>query len=218
MNRGQGILMVLVISIIVYFIYQGMQVSHETQSDKTLKELYSIKDALIPKKYMEKYRSADNNGLTIIGTVMEQVVDVMINILKQDLPREIIDTIVEKEVDAVLIAEAIETVGSAISNQIKNLQILKKSTATDGRPVYEPNQESNFKVYNDGLLGGMRTVLEDESKYDSYYDAFKRIVIATDKHTNPGRSNDDFPTKEVFKTQLIPMMINEVKTARAVQG
>src|SRR5210317_2518193 len=132
MNREQtmNIILAMVLIAIVYLIYQRTRVSSQTQSDKMLRELYSIKDALIPKKYIEKYRSDGNNGLTIIGTAMEQMVDIMIAILKQNTTREMVDSFVREATDATTIAEAIEVVGKEIVKAISQNDMLEKKEVT----------------------------------------------------------------------------------------
>ena len=221
MNREQtmNIILAMVLIAIVYLIYQRTRVSSQTQSEKMIRELYSIKDALIPKKYVEKYRSEGNNGLTIVGTVMEQVVDMMIAILKQGPTREMIDTIVKNPADATTIAEAIEAVGAQVVSEIgKNNVIEKKDVTTSGinkdgtvvssetRTIFRPNQQSMITIAEKGVRAGVLKVLEDTSKYDKYYEATKNILLDVERKTNPDATDERFPTNEVFKTQIMPQL------------
>lgn len=150
-----NIILVVILVVIVYLIYTKSRTPCGTQSEKMLKELYSIKDALIPKKYIEKYRSNDNNGLTIIGTAMEQMVDIMIAILKQKPTQEIVDSFVREPADANTIAEAIETVGKEIVKEISQNDVLEtKEVISKGvnkhgevteetkRTIYRPKKEA----------------------------------------------------------------------------
>ena len=132
MKRDQiaNIAFALILVAIVYLIYRRTQTKPEKQSDKMLRELYSIKDALIPKEYIEKYRSNGNNGLTIIGTAMEQMVDIMIAVLKQNTTKEMVDSFVREATDATTIAEAMEVVGKEIVNAISQNDILEKKEVT----------------------------------------------------------------------------------------
>lgn len=220
MNREQtmNIILGVVLVAIVYLIYKRTQVPSGTQSEKMLKELYSIKDALIPKKYIEKYRSNGNNGLTIVGTTMEQVVDIMIAVLKQGPTREMIDSVVENATDANTIAEAIETVGAQIISVVTKNDVIKKKTVTeraittDGtevssqtRTVYRPNRDSVSAIER-GVQNGMLAVVGDESKYDKYYEATKNVLLALERKTNPGATDERFPTKEVFKSEIMPQI------------
>lgn len=220
MKREQtmNIILGVVLVAIVYLIYRRTQVPSGTQSEKMLKELYSIKDALIPKKYIEKYRSNGNNGLTIVGTTMEQVVDIMIAVLKQGPTREMIDSVVENATDANTIAEAIETVGAQIISVVSKNDVIGKKTVTeraitmDGtevssqtRTVYRPNRDS-VSAIEIGVQNGMLAVVGDESKYDKYYEATKNVLLALERKTNPGATDERFPTKEVFKSEIMPQI------------
>ena len=226
MNRERimNIILVAILVVIVYLVYTKSRTPCGTQSEKMLKELYSIKDALIPKKYIEKYRSNDNNGLTIIGTAMEQMVDIMIAILKQKPTQEIVDSFVREPADATTIAEAIETIGKEIVKEISQNDVLeKKSVTTKGinkngeviesntRTVYRPKKEAVQTIARNAGKNGVLKVLEDESKYDKYYDATKNIVLDIDRKTNPDATDERFPTKEVFKSEIMPGIIEKTK-------
>lgn len=219
MNREQtmNIILAMVLIAIVYLIYQRTRVSSQTQSEKMIRELYSIKDALIPKKYIEKYRSEGNNGLTIVGTVMEQVVDMMIAILKQGPTREMIDTIVKNPADATTIAEAIETVGAQVVSEVSKNNFFRKETvrtisiAQDGseipeapRTIYRPDNNSITNIAERGMRAGVLKVVDDTSKYDKYYEATKNILLDVERTTNPDATDERFPTKEVFKSEIMP--------------
>lgn len=223
-ERIMNIVLVAILVAIVYLIYTKNRTPGGTQSEKMLKELYSIKDALIPKKYIEKYRSNGNNGLTIIGTAMEQMVDIMIAILKQKPTQEIVDSFVRESVDATTIAEAIETVGKEIVKEISQNDVLEtkevigKVLNKQGevieerkRTIYRPKREAMQTIARNVGKNGVLKVLEDESKYDKYYDATKNIVLDIDRKTNPDATDERFPTKEVFKSEAMPRLIEEIK-------
>ena len=223
-ERIMNIVLVAILVVIVYLVYTKSRTLCGTQSEKMLKELYSIKDALIPKKYIEKYRSNGNNGLTIIGTAMEQMVDIMIAILKQKPTQEIVDSFVREPADATTIAEAIETVGKEIVKEISQNNVLEKKEVTttginkDGevvesntRTVFAPKNEAMQTIARNVGKNGVLKVLEDESKYDKYYDATKNIVLDIDHKTNPDATDERFPTKEVFKSEIMPRIVQETK-------
>lgn len=223
-ERIMNIVLVAILVAIVYLIYTKNRTPGGTQSEKMLKELYSIKDALIPKKYIEKYRSNGNNGLTIIGTAMEQMVDIMIAILKQKPTQEIVDSFVRESVDATTIAEAIETVGKEIVKEISQNDVLEtkevigKVLNKQGevieerkRTIYRPKHEAMQTIARNVGKNGVLKVLEDESKYDKYYDATKNIILDIDRKTNPDATDERFPTKEVFKSEAMPRLIEEIK-------
>jgi len=221
MNRDQitNIAFALILVAVVYLIYRQTQTKPEKQSDKMLRELYSIKDALIPKMYIEKYRSNGNNGLTIIGTAMEQMVDIMIAILKQNPTREMVDSFVREEADATTIAEAMEVVGKEIVKAISQNDILERKDVTSKsinkngetleektRTIYRPKQESAIAIAS-ATKDGTLKVLKDESKYDKYYEAATNIILDVERKTNPGATDERFPSNEVFKTQIMPRLI-----------
>jgi hypothetical protein len=223
MNQAKikNIILVAIIIAIVYLIYIRTRRPSGTQSEQMLKELYSIKDALIPKKYIEKYRSDDNNGLTIIGTAMEQIVDIMIAILKQNSTRKVIDSFVENGADATTVAEAMETVGKEIVNEINKKDVLQVKKVLEIDTIDKDGkvfkQDRNIYQLDDepmrsGLANGAFKVLKDESKYDKYYDALKNISLAVNRKTNPGPINEQFPTKEVFKSEIMPMFIKKTES------
>jgi len=223
-ERIMNIVLVAILVAIVYLIYTKNRTPGGTQSEKMLKELYSIKDALIPKKYIEKYRSNGNNGLTIIGTAMEQMVDIMIAILKQKPTQEIVDSFVRESVDATTIAEAIETVGKEIVKEISQNDVLEtkevigrvlnkhgEAIEERKRTIYRPKHEAMQTIARNVGKNGVLKVLEDESKYDKYYDATKNIILDIDRKTNPDATDERFPTKEVFKSEAMPRLIEEIK-------
>ena len=229
MNREQtmNIILAVVLVAIVYLIYMRTRVPSGTQSEKMMRELYSIKDALIPKKYIEKYRSDGNNGLTIVGTMMEQVVDIMIAILKQGPTKEMIDTLVRNPADATTLAEAIETVGAQIVSEIgKNNVIEKKDVTTSGinkdgtvvssetRTIYRPKQESMTAIAEQGVRVGVLKVVDDTSKYDKYYEATKNILLDVERKTNPDATDERFPTKELFKSEIMPQVRQLISSGR----
>ena len=216
MNRGQimNIILVVVLVAIVYLVYMKTQVPSGTQSEKMLKELYSIKDALIPKKYIENYRSNSSNGLTIVGTMMEQIVDIMIAILKQNPTREMIDGFVQNATDAATIAEAIETVGARIVVEISKNDVIRKTLeerSGNTHTIYLPDSTNLNTIYVNGAKNGLLEVLKDESKYDKYYDALKNVIMDMERRTNPDVTDERFPTKEVFKSRMMPEIISNIK-------
>ena len=217
-------ILVGLICAIVFLLYKRRRDTPVKTSDKMLKELYSIKDALIPKEYIEQYRSGDNNGLTIVGTIMEQGVDIMIAILKQGTTKEMIDTFVKNPNDATTIAEAIETVGAQIVSEIgKNDFVEKKDITenainTDGtvvksetRTIFRPNYQSITVIAENGVKAGIFKVLKDETKYDKYYDAIRNVILDVERKTNPDATDERFPTKEKFKTAIIPDAIKVIE-------
>jgi Mrp family chromosome partitioning ATPase len=79
------------------------------------------------------------------------------------------------------------------------------------RTIYRPKQEAMQTIARNVGKNGVLKVLEDESKYDKYYDATKNIILDIDRKTNPDATDERFPTKEVFKSEAMPRLIEEIK-------
>tara|TARA_B100001559_G_scaffold253411_1_gene217240 strand:- start:3227 stop:4348 length:1122 start_codon:yes stop_codon:yes gene_type:complete len=93
---------------------------------KAVEELETIKDRLKnAENYREYYRSETNNGLTVIGTVMEQMIDVMVAVLKQPLVAEAVSKRIVNKQDADEMAEYIEVLGQGIVKEVEETPILK---------------------------------------------------------------------------------------------
>tara|TARA_B100000902_G_C27215621_1_gene866783 strand:+ start:29 stop:1288 length:1260 start_codon:yes stop_codon:yes gene_type:complete len=109
---------------------KGKEEKADVGSQKELVEavndLESIKDRLKnAENYREYYRSETNNGLTVIGTVMEQMIDVMVAVLKQPLVAEAVAKRIVNKQDADEMAEYIEILGQGIVKEVEETPILK---------------------------------------------------------------------------------------------
>jgi hypothetical protein len=95
---------------------------------KAVEDLETIKDRLKNVEeydHREKYRSETNNGLTVIGTLMEQMIDVMVAVLKQPLVAEAVSKRIVNKQDADEIAEYIEILGKEVVREVEQTQLLK---------------------------------------------------------------------------------------------
>lgn len=105
---------------------QVVDVGSQKEIVKAVKGLETIKDRLKnAENYREYYRSETNNGLTIIGTVMEQMIDVMVAVLKQPLVAEAVSKRIVNKQDADEMAEYIEVLGQGIVKEVEETPILK---------------------------------------------------------------------------------------------
>jgi hypothetical protein len=111
---------------------------------KAVEDLETIKDRIknAEEGYRENYRSETNNGLTVIGTLMEQMVDVMIAVLKQPLVAEAVSKRIVNKQDADEIAEYIEMLGQEVVKEVKQTPILKCRKAR----ILECTGQGNSKV------------------------------------------------------------------------
>lgn len=95
---------------------------------KAVEDLETIKDRIKNVEeygYRENYRSETNNGLTVVGTLMEQMIDVMVAVLKQPLVAEAVSKRIVNKQDADEIAEYIEMLGQEVVKEVEQTQLLK---------------------------------------------------------------------------------------------
>ena len=112
-------------------------VSSKEELLRAVSDLETIKDRIknVEEGYIENYRSETNNGLTIVGTLMEQMIDVMISILKQPLVSEAISKRIVNKQDADEIAEYIEMLGQEVIKEVEQTQLLRCGKPTIQRCV-----------------------------------------------------------------------------------
>jgi len=95
---------------------------------KAVGDLETIKDRIKNvEEYnrRENYRSETNNGLTVVGTLMEKMIDVMIAVLKQPLVAEAVSKRIVDKQDADEIAEYIEMLGQEVVKEVEQTPLLK---------------------------------------------------------------------------------------------
>ena len=112
-------------------------VSAREELIKAVSDLETIKDRIknVEDGYTENYRSEKNNGLTIVGTLMEQMIDVMIAVLKQPLVSEAVSKRIVNKQDADEIAEYIEMLGKEVVKEVVQTQLLRCGKPTVQRCV-----------------------------------------------------------------------------------
>tara|TARA_Y100000356_G_scaffold109864_1_gene96541 strand:- start:24 stop:1433 length:1410 start_codon:yes stop_codon:yes gene_type:complete len=116
-----------------------LPVDAPTEVVEAVNKLEEIKGRIAnAENYREYYRSETNNGLTIVGTLMEQMIDVMVTVLKQPLVSEAISKRVVSKQDADEIAEYIEFLGKEIVKEVEQTPLLRC-----GRPMVEKCREGN---------------------------------------------------------------------------
>ena len=118
---------------------------------KAVEDLETIKDRIKNVEeygHREKYRSETNNGLTVVGTLMEQMIDVMVAVLKQPLVSEAVSKRIVNKQDADEIAEYIEMLGQEVVKEVEQTQLLRC-----GRPMVRKTKEEN---------GGISSWMEED--------------------------------------------------------
>jgi hypothetical protein len=110
---------------------------------EAVEDLETIKDRIknVEEGYRENYRSETNNGLTVVGTLMEQMIDVMVAVLKQPLVSEAVSKRIVNKQDADEIAEYIEMLGQEVVKEVEQTQLLRC-----GRPMVRKTKEENGGV------------------------------------------------------------------------
>ena len=183
------------------------------------KDLETIKDRIknVEEGYREKYRSETNNGITIVGTLMEQMIDVMVAVLKQPLVAEAISKRVVNKQDADEIAEYIEILGKEVVKEVEQTQLLRC-----GRPLVQKTREKNGTIthwmeegegdvpedncevyrYNDGkveegtkraaanLYNKVLSVVEKTEEQDKMYRILKNVSLANEKQISLSYGRD----------------------------
>ena len=64
------------------------------------------------------------------------------------------------------------------------------------------------------MIAGVLKVVDDTSKYDKYYEATKNILLDVVRKTNPEATDERFPTKEVFKSEIMPQVRQLISSGR----
>ena len=119
-----------------------LPVDAPTEVVEAVGKLEEIKDRIAnAENYREYYRSETNNGLTIVGTLMEQMIDVMVTVLKQPLVAEAISKRVVSKQDADEIAEYIEFLGKEVVKEVEQTPLLRC-----GRPMVQKTKEENGTI------------------------------------------------------------------------
>ena len=110
----------------------------------------------LKKGHRENYRSETNNGLTVVGTLMEQMIDVMVAVLKQPLVSEAVSKRIVNKQDADEIAEYIEMLGQEVVKEVEQTQLLR-CRSTNG----SKNQRRKWRCTVSWMEEGEGDVPED---------------------------------------------------------
>lgn len=193
-----GIFIFIVLIIIGFvFLRKKKQKQPESPSEQVQKELTSIKDRIkgIEGYTREYYRSEDNNGLTIGGTIMEQMIDIIIAVLKQKEVSAALKKFIQRKEDAVAIAELIETLGGEMSSLVSNTQLLKEVTQGKKYTINKENVNELGKKMDEKLVSVL------SSNKEKYYNLVVGIA----------RDNDEFKERPMPTIEIVDMWINRIK-------
>ena len=200
-------------------------VSAREELINAVSDLETIKDRIknVEEGYTENYRSETNNGLTIVGTLMEQMIDVMIAVLKQPLVSEAVSKRIVNKQDADEIAEYIEMLGKEVVKEVVQTQLLRcgkptvqrcveidgfikcyteegeGDTPEDNCEVYKFNQdkvEEGRKRAIANLYNKVLSVVEKTEERDKIYRIGKNVAIDNYKQYSLSAG------KEIDKTHI----------------
>ena len=153
----------------------------ETIADAIV-ELESIKDKIKETEdNNEYYRSETNHGLTVVGTLLEQMIDIMVAVLSQPLVAEAISRRVVSQQDANELSEYIELLGEEVVKEINQSQILKcNDDKTENCTYYELNQhgiEEGTKRSVVSLYNKVLDIVTKAEEQDKIYRITKNTAL-----------------------------------------
>ena len=193
---------------------------------KAVGDLETIKDRIKNvEEYnrRENYRSETNNGLTVVGTLMEKMIDVMVAVLKQPLVAEAVSKRIVDKQDAVEIAEYIEMLGQEVVKEVEQTPLLKCRKAGRYVPCTGGTEscgwieaegdvpDSNCDAYEvnrmkiregsrraaANLYNKVLSVVEKAEERDKMYRIVKNVAInnMTQYGISTGMSNEDIKSR-----------------------
>ena len=185
-----------------------IQNTTEKEIKKAIHELSVIKNRIKSMEgYREYYTSERNTGFTLIGTVMEQLIDITIAILKQPLVSEAVSKQVLNNEDAKDIARYIEMLGKEVVNEINKTPILfcgeDRKKTKDCTRYRMNNLNPALKKASATLYNKVLTVVEKAEEREKMYRITKNVATDNYKYKmlSSGRPIDQkridrFPTKD----------------------
>ena len=211
-------------------VMSSQDVAAKKELVKAVENLETIKDRIKNVEeygHREKYRSETNNGLTVVGTLMEQMIDVMVAVLKQPLVSEAVSKRIVNKQDADEISEYIEMLGQEVVKEVEQTQLLRC-----GRPMVRKTKEENggisswmeegdgevpedncevYKFNEDKVEEGTKraaanlynkvlSVVEKAEERDKMYRITKNIVIDNKKQISLS-TGSTFPENYTFTEQ-----------------
>lgn len=206
MIAGLGIFVVIII-IVAVMMFRKSPAPKEKKSKpksevaKDLKDIKSRIKNIEEYRMREYYRSDSNNGLTIAGTILEQMIDVAVAVLEQPLVSELTGKILKNKEDANVLAEYIEMFGAEVVTSIKKEPLLsckqpmKKVCEGDGNiktcrlvpdedaekktsncDAYAPNKK-NIRNIARGVSEFIKGTLSEQTHQDKLYGPVKNVIV-----------------------------------------
>lgn len=211
---GVAVAVILVVVLFALFMTRGKTETEAVSSSQednnsvvVSKDLKGIKSRIREiEKYRtrEYYRSETNNGLTIAGTILEQMIDVAAAVFEQPLVHELTKKVLNKKEDAAIFAEYIELFGAELVQKIKKNPLLKCKTPlievceggdengshqlcslqedpnaevkTSNCKAYRPQKENMENIARD-MIDFFREIIADSTHQSKLYPPIKNVII-----------------------------------------
>jgi hypothetical protein len=175
-------------------------------TSETVDDLQNIKEKLNeinPPQSTESYTVQGNPGLSIGGTVLEQLLEISITFFKQPLVNEALQKIIKDESDAKVITDMIKEFGEEIVNSLKDNQVLScaKKFNCEERIVDDPDPDDGLDV-----VGGSRQVFCEDTKLNNWEHALMYVSdkkkYSTDKVKNCDRYVPNLDSLQNIKNRV----------------
>lgn len=181
-------------------------VAVKAKSD-TVDDLENLKEKLktIETTNTETYTVKGNPGLSVGGTVLEQLLDIAIAFFKQPLVNESLQKIIKDESDAKVITDMIKEMGVVVVQALNEKQVLACA--------------KGFTCEQEGTSGEGKITCDGKEVGSSWYDARMHIsdknIYSTDKTSNCDRYIPDLKNIEAIvervKNKIKSMMTDKDK-------
>ena len=175
------------------------EVTIKAKSD-TVGDLENLKEKLktIETTNTETYTVEGNPGLSVGGTVLEQLLDIAIAFFKQPLVNESLQKIIKDESDAKVITDMIKEMGVVVVQALNEKQVLACA--------------KGFTCEQEGTSGEGKITCDGKEVGSSWYDARMHIsdknIYSTDKTSNCDRYIPDLKNIEA----IVEKIQNKIKS------
>lgn len=210
-----GVVGALVVSSSVASCAKSAMSSSSTSAEKpvikaksdTVNDLENLKDKLkdIETPSTEMYTVKGNPGLSVGGTVLEQLLDISIAFFKQPLVNEALQKIIKDESDAKVITDMVKELGGVVVNALNEKQVMACA--------------KGFTCTQEGSSGEGKITCDEKEVGNSWYDARMHIsnknLYSSDKTSDCERYIPDtsniMAIIEMVKSKVKSMMTDKDK-------
>jgi len=152
---------------------------------------------------IENYRSANNPTITIVGTLLEKIIDIIMTFLDGPASRELTESIINNPNDATHIAEYIEQIADAVIATMKGGDALTCASrnSTDNCTNYQLNSQMVTNIANK-IRQELRNIVNSTSEQDKLYTAAVNMSYRQAQFMPHHVAYDDIPEKDDFVARL----------------